>query len=106
MEPTCPRCHTQVRTTDYFCYNCGKNLHPAPLQTDAMTLVGFFLKVVLLPPMGILWGLQYFCQNDDRSKIVGIAAMVVTVVEIILVVQWMISILNGVSGQINSFQGF
>ncbi len=105
MESTCSQCHVTVRATDYYCYNCGKNLHPVPLRTDAGTLIALFLKTILLPPFGILWGFKYLRQTDDKSKIVGIATMVITVIEIILVIQWTIGILNGVGGQINSFQG-
>jgi len=94
-----------VRATDFYCYNCGKNLHPAPLQTDTTTLVALFLKTILLPPLGILWGLQYLRQADERSKIVGVAAIVITIIEIILVVQSTVGILNGVSGQMNNLQG-
>ncbi len=105
MELTCPRCHTTVRSTDFYCYNCGKNLHPPPLQTDTGTLIILFLKTIVLPPLGILWGFKYLRQQDDRSKIVGIAAIVITIIEIILVVQSTVGILNGVSGQLNNFQG-
>ncbi len=94
-----------VRATDFYCYNCGKNLHPAPLQTDTATLIALFIKTILLPPLGLIWGLRYLRQGDDRSKIVGIAAMVITVIEIILVVQWTVSLLNGVGGQMNNLQG-
>ena len=105
MEPTCPRCHTTVRATDYYCFNCGKSLKQAPLLTDNTTIVGFFLKVLLLPPLGIVWGINYIKQKDDRSKFVGIAAIVITIIELVLVVQWTLSILNGVNSQMNSLQG-
>lgn len=93
-----------VRVTDYYCANCGKNLKPAPLLTDTITLIGFFLKVLLLPPLGLWWGLQYLKQKDDKSKIVGVAAMVVTIIELILVVQWTVGIVGTVGSQMNSLQ--
>lgn len=99
---TCPGCHVQVRPTDYFCFNCGKNLHPQPLSTSASAQISLYLKSALLPPMGIIWGIRYLQQKDQPSKTVGIIAMVLTVVILILAIQASISLMNTVNKSVNS----
>ncbi len=95
-------CHVAVRPTDFFCYNCGRNLKPKPPSTNASGLIALFLVSILLPPMGIIWGFKYVRQPDQNSKIAGIAAMVVTVIVIIATVQFTVNLMNTVSDQVNS----
>ena len=69
MEPMCPKCHAIVRPTDYFCYNCGKNLKPAPLSLAVDKLAMYYIGAVLLPPMGIIWGWKYYKEGNPTAKI-------------------------------------
>lgn len=81
----CPSCHVAVRPTDYFCYNCGKNLKPSPKSTAAIFQISLYMKSILLPPFGILYALPYLKQKDQKSKIVGIVAIVLTITSLIAV---------------------
>jgi hypothetical protein len=97
----CPKCQQLVKNTDNFCYNCGKNFHPLPPPTSAADQLFLYLKTILLPPLGLFWGLRYLRQSDNKSKVIGLIVIVVTVVETIWLVQATISSVNTINEQIN-----
>lgn len=101
----CPVCHTSVRPTDYFCFNCGKNLHPAPPSTTIEKQLMIYIGSFLLPPMGVIWGFPYLRASDTKSKTVGYIAVAITVVTIIIYAVWINKIMSGVSQQMNQVQG-
>jgi hypothetical protein len=101
---TCPMCHTAVRPTDYFCFNCGKNLHPVPPSTTIEKQVMLYVGSLLLPPMGIFWGWPYIRAADTKSKTVGYITVAITVVAIILYTGWTIQFMNSFTSQMSQFQ--
>lgn len=110
MNLTCPRCHTQVRETDYFCFNCGKNLKPKPVSTSIDTLLLYYLGTILLPPLGLWWGIRYLKNPDHPSKIHGLVLITITSIEVLLLVVWSVNFINNVNSQVNqqlnTLQGF
>ena len=104
METTsiCPTCHAVVRFSDYFCFNCGKNLHVKPPSISMMDQVVLYVKCIFLPPMGILWGLKYLKQPDQKYRIVGIVAIALTVVVILWAVNYTMNIYTSVTKQLNT----
>lgn len=103
---SCPFCHVAVRPMDYFCGNCGKNLHPARIGTSAFDQAKLYLGSVLLAPMGIFWGMRYLREKEDKSKIVGIIAMLLSIVTLIVAVQLSVTFMNTINSQIGKqFQG-
>jgi hypothetical protein len=96
----CPSCRQPVKLTDYFCPNCGKNLHLRPLSTSASSQIALYLKTLLLPPFGFLWGYRYLRQSDSNSKLVGWIVIIITTIEIIWLTQSTISMINTFSQQI------
>jgi hypothetical protein len=104
MEPTCPKCHTVVRTTDYFCFNCGTNLRPAPPPTDAGSQFMLYLGSVFIPPFGILWGWKYLRSEDSKAKIVGYVACILTIISLIIGMIWVRNLMASVTSQVNQFQ--
>lgn len=102
----CPFCHVAVRPTDYFCSNCGKNLHPAPLGTTAFDQAKLYIGSVFFTPMGIFWGMRYLREKSDTSKIVGVIAMLLSIVTLIVAVQFTVSFMNTINSQMGKqFQG-
>ena len=98
--PVCPACHIAVRPTDYFCSNCGKNLHTAPPGTTTTDQIKLYLGSVFLVPMGIFWGLRYLRVDNGRSKIVGIIAMALSVVTFIVAVRYTVNLVNAINSQV------
>lgn len=108
-EVTCPSCHITVRSTDFFCFNCGKNLKEKPPSLSAESQIMLYLGSVFLPPMGVIWGLKYLRRPDQKSRIVGWVAVALTVVCILLYTKWIFSVMDSVNkemNQFNSMQGF
>ncbi len=107
MDPICTKCHTTIRPTDYFCFNCGNNLKPTPPSISLMDQIVLYIKSILLPPFGILFAFKYLKQTDSKSKIVGIVAIVLTVisliVSIVLFADFMKTLNDQVNSQINTF---
>lgn len=96
----CPACHMAVRPTDYFCFNCGKNLHAAPPGTTPADQIKLYLGSVFLAPMGIFWGLRYLREESQKSKIMGIIAMAISVVILIVVVQYTANLVNTLNSEV------
>lgn len=102
----CPFCHVAVRPADYFCSNCGKNLHAVPLGTSVFDQAKLYLGSVFLAPMGIFWGMRYLREKSDSSKIVGVIAMLLSLVTLIVAIQYTVTFVNTINSQIGSqFQG-
>jgi hypothetical protein len=80
---------------------CGKNIKPVPLSTSAATQIILYLKALLLPPFGIVWGLRYLRQSGNRTKIVGIIVIILTLIELVWLVQSTVYTINTVNQQIN-----
>lgn len=74
----CPKCHVEIRSTDYFCFNCGTTLKKKPPSLDVASQMWLYLKSALLPPFGIFWAIPYVKATDRKSKVVGIAAIAIT----------------------------
>jgi hypothetical protein len=106
----CPTCHVNVRITDYYCFNCGKNLHEKPPSLSIITMVSIVIGSLLLPPMGIIWGVRYLKQSDVKSRLVGLVAILITIIELIWLTFITIGLINQINSQVNSqiqnIQGF
>lgn len=103
MEQTsCPACHTLIRPTDYFCFNCGKNLKAKPPSISVTSQIILYLVSIFLPPFGILPAMKYLRQPDQKSKIIGGVAIVLTIISLIFTALFLINLMNTVNQQVNS----
>ena len=106
----CPGCHASVRPTNYFCFNCGKNLKSKPPATSITRQLFIYAASLFLPPLGIIWGIRYLRQDDQKSKIIGWVAIILTLLSIIVSVKLTFDVVNGINEAVNSqmqnFQGF
>jgi hypothetical protein len=97
----CPRCHTQVRPTDYYCFNCGFNLHPAPPSLGTAKIIILFLKSFLIPPLGLWYALPYLKNEETKSKIIGIVAIILTFLSLYIAVKLTQNLINTVNQQVD-----
>lgn len=95
----CPVCHIEVRSTDYFCSNCGKNLHPAPPGTTVADQAKLYLGSIFLAPMGIVWGLRYLRGLDQKSKVMGMVAIGLSTITILVVLKYTVDFINTLNSQ-------
>jgi hypothetical protein len=98
----CPICHTEVKESDYFCFNCGANLKPKPPSLDIQSQLTLYLKSVLIPPLGIYWALPYLKQSNPKSKAVGCVAIVITIVMLVLATIWVKQLTDNFNKQLNN----
>ena len=101
MEEECLKCHVAVRSTDYFCYNCGNNLKPVPPSVSLIGQTTLYIRSVLIPPFGILWAIKYLKQNNAKSKIVGIVAIIFTLISLIICSILFKNFVNNLNNQVN-----
>ena len=98
---TCPVCHQPTSSTAYFCPNCGHNFHPIPLSTSTSSQLFLYIKCLLLPPLGIIWGIRYLRQPDRASKVVGWAAIAITTIVLLISIKVTVDLVNSVNEQVN-----
>jgi len=51
--------------------------------------------------MGIIWGLRYIKQTDKASKLVGLFVIVLTIIELVWLIQSTVYMVNTANQQIN-----
>ena len=99
---SCRKCHAQVRDADYFCFNCGVNLQPAPPPVGLGGQLVLYLKSMIVPPLGIYWAIPYLRQKNVKSKVVGMVAIIITLVALLVLVVALKNFSDSVNKQINS----
>lgn len=106
----CPVCHAAIRPTDYFCFNCGKNLKPQPPSTSVSSQALLYLGSLFLPPLGIIWGWRYLRQPNSASKIIGGVSILLTLISLVITMWLVTKTVNTVNQQVNQqlrlIQGF
>lgn len=94
VAPTCPACHTQVRPTDYYCFNCGQDLQQATKPISWVNLFATSLGSLLFPPLGIVWGIRYLKKPNPRAKLTGELAIGLTVISMIALALYMVNLID------------
>lgn len=97
----CFKCHQQINANDYFCPFCGNKIRSLPPSTTFWGIVWLLVKTILLPPLGFIWGYRYLKQTDTKSKIVGVAVILMTLVELIYGIVSTVEIVDTANKQIN-----
>lgn len=104
----CKYCNFIVLNNYYFCPNCGKKLHEPPLSTSIGKQIGIYTLSILLPPLGLWPGIKYVFQKDEKTKLVGIVAIILTIISTIVTI-WLFmntitSITSGISSPLDQYQ--
>lgn len=108
MPTTCPFCHFQIIDPEhsYFCPNCGKKLKEPPLTLFKQ--IGIYLVSIFLPPLGLWPGIKYLLQSDEKKKMVGLIAIVLTLLSTVITIWLTIGFVNnlnqGVNTQLQQYQ--
>jgi hypothetical protein len=97
---SCPSCHQPMKSTDFFCPTCGKNIRPRPLSTSVSSQIILYIKALLLPPMGFFWGYRYYRQSDTKSKLIGFVTILITIIEIIWITQSTLTAIHTINQQV------
>jgi len=74
---SCPSCHQSP-----------------PPSTSLSSQIILYLKTLILPPFGFFLGYKYLRQSDTKSKLIGLFVIVITIIEIIWLIQSTINMVN------------
>ena len=98
----CRYCGKNIIESDYFCPNCGKKLKDKPLSTGIVKQISVYLFSVFLPPFGLWPGIKYLRQEGDKSKIIGIIVILLTIISTGVSIWLTIGFINVFNQQLNS----
>jgi len=83
----------------YFCPNCGKKIKEPPLSTSIGKQIYIYALSILLPPLGLWPGIKYLLQGSTKARIIGIVAIVLTIISTVLTIKITLDFVNS---QINT----
>jgi len=59
------------------------------------------LGSVLFPPMGLIWGVKYLKHPHQSDKVVGLAAIILTIISIAMTAKLTLSLLSRFTSELN-----
>ena len=101
----CPKCKFQLSPANYFCPNCGQKIKEPPVSTTIGKQMGIYLLSFFLPPLGLWPGIKYFRQKGSKAQIIGVVAILLTLLSIIISVWLMAQTYNSITSTLNTQLG-
>jgi hypothetical protein len=103
MDPllNCPACKQNIQAEYYFCPNCGRKLKEKPQPTTMLRQILVYLLSFFLPPLGLWPGIKYLKQKDNKSKIIGVISIVLTVVSAAISIWLYFGLIRTINQQLN-----
>jgi hypothetical protein len=71
------------------------------LPTTVGKQVGIYLLSLFLPPLGIWPGVKYLLQKDERSKMIGGIAILLTILSTVVTIYFSLGIMKQFTQQLN-----
>lgn len=71
----CANCGNPIAESYFFCPYCGKKLKEPPPSTSLGRQIWIYFLAVTFPLFVIAPGIAYIVQKDEKSKIIGIVAL-------------------------------
>ncbi len=96
----CPHCKTANLPTAYFCSNCGKVIQEKPITLGKQLYI-YFVSI-FFPPFGLVYGVRYLRQSDQKMKKVGWAAIILTIISLIITIWLTVGVLNATTKSLDS----
>lgn len=96
----CRFCNAPVSDSFFFCPTCGKKLHEPPITIAKQ--ISIYLVSIFLPPLGLWPGIKYISQKDEKTKMVGIIAIILTITSTIITVWLFMNTITGITSSISS----
>ena len=82
----CEKCKYQIQPEWYFCPNCGKVLKEKPISISIRKQILIYLVSFFLAPLGLGWGIKYIRYKDNKVRLVGLIAILLTIISLGLLI--------------------
>lgn len=83
-EISCASCHTLLLESYYFCPNCGKKVKEPPVSTTFGKQLFIYVISIFFPPFGLWPGVTYLLDKNEKAKMIGIIAIILTILSTII----------------------
>lgn len=77
-------------------------LKDKPLSTTVVRQTFIYLLSFLLPPLGLWPAVKYLKQEDEKSRMIGFVAIVLTIISTVLTIWFTLGFINIFNQQLNS----
>ena len=98
----CKECGHEISDEALACPNCGKpqrDRHPSVLLSRQITVYAVSL---FLPPFGLWYAWKYLKQKDGKSKKIGIAVLILTVISVVFTIWFTERLMDSINQALNS----
>ncbi len=85
-EIVCPSCGATVKSTAYFCSDCGKQLKDKPPVKTLLGQTIVYIVSLFLPPFGLYYVWKYFKAGDYESRKIALIALILTLASTIITI--------------------
>ena len=98
----CKECGQEISDEALVCPNCGKPQRDKPPSVSLSRQITVYSVSLFLPPFGLWYVWKYLKQKDGKSKKIGIAALILTVISIIVTIWFAERLVNSINQALNS----
>jgi uncharacterized OB-fold protein len=98
----CPSCNAPAMASANFCPNCGKPLGTLLPSTSFSKQVVVYLISFFIAPFGLWYAWKYLKQDDQKSKIIGIVAVALTLLAIAITIWTIRGLMESVNQSLHS----
>ena len=102
----CKECGREISDEALACPNCGKPQRDKPPSVSLSRQITVYSISLFLPPFGLWHVWKYVKQKDDKSKKIGVAAAILTVISIIVAIWFTEKFINSINQSLNSINNF
>jgi hypothetical protein len=104
-DMVCSSCRASVPPPANFCPNCGKPLRTIPPATSVSMQIIVYLISFFIAPFGLWYAWKYLKQDDEKSKIIGVVTIALTIAAVAVAIWTTAELFNSVRQFWNSLSG-
>jgi uncharacterized membrane protein YvbJ len=99
----CKECGHEISDEALACPNCGKPQKDRSPATSISKQAYVYFISLFLPPFGLYYVWKFLMQKDAKSKKIGYAALILTVISVIVTIWFTEGFVNSISQTLDSF---
>jgi uncharacterized OB-fold protein len=98
----CKECGREISDEAPACPNCGKPQKNKPVATSLSKQITVYLVSFFLPPFGLWYAWKYLKQTDAKSKKIGWATIILTIISLAITAWLTGKVANSMNQAVNS----